>query len=174
VSEPLIRNLRWSDLDDVVNTYLSIYDEVNEDPSLGLTLYLSRPTIEDEVKWFSNRFIEIQSGKVVMKVAEVDSRVVGWCDIVPARANSEMSHVGILGILVKKEHRNRGIGQMLLASALRDGKSRFSKVQLGVFSGNAAAIHIYEKAGFKVIGYSPRQIKRGNNYFDEVIMEYYY
>lgn len=57
MSEPLIRNLRWSDLDDVVNTYLSIYDEVNEDPSLGLILYLSRPTIEDEIKWFSNRFI---------------------------------------------------------------------------------------------------------------------
>lgn len=170
----MIRDLRWSDLNDVVETYLSIYDEVNENPGLGLILYLNRPTLNDEIKWFSNRFIEVQSGEVVMKMAEVNSRVVGWCDIVPARANSEVSHVGILGILVRKEYRNNGIGSALLAAALSAGRNKFSKVQLGVFSGNAAAIHIYEKAGFKAIGYSPRQIRRGNNYFDEVIMEHYY
>ena len=69
---------------------------MNENPGLGLILYLSRPTLNDEVKWFSNRFIEVQSGEAVMKMAEVNSRVVGWCDIVPARANSEVSHTGSL------------------------------------------------------------------------------
>ncbi|GGP19215.1 hypothetical protein GCM10007981_02000 [Thermocladium modestius] len=169
-----IRDIAWTDLLDVIETYYSFYDEVNDNRDLGLILYSSKPSFEDEVKWFSDRIIDVRAGRVVMKVAEVDGRVVGWCDIVPLRINSEVQHVGVLGILVRRGYRGKGLGSSLLRSALEEGRSKFSKVRLEVFSVNEVAIRLYERAGFNRIGVFPREVRRGSAFFDVIVMEYYY
>ncbi|WP_162582657.1 GNAT family N-acetyltransferase [Acidianus brierleyi] len=45
--------------------------------------------------------------------------------------------------------------------------------RLYVFKGNYIAIKLYKKIGFKEVGVLKNEIKRGEKYFDVIVMEYY-
>ena len=50
----------------------------------------------------------------------------------------------------------RGIGSSLLSLACEHGKEKgFSEISLYVYGGNAGAVALYEKSGFKVVGREP-------------------
>ena len=51
-------------------------------------------------------------------------------------------------LYIHPNHRSRGYG----AGALRYAMTRSSGLRLSVLSGNAAAIHLYEKSGFRFTG----------------------
>ena len=91
----------------------------------------------------------------------------GSLDALPRR----MSHRAELGLTVIKEMWNKGIGGMLLEKLIDfAGKAGIEIINLEVRSDNAAAIHLYEKYGFKRIGTSPAYFKIGDQYFDFEIM----
>jgi hypothetical protein len=48
----LVREIRPSDFDDIVETFYSFFPEAEADPSFGLMLFKERPSIDDERKWF--------------------------------------------------------------------------------------------------------------------------
>ena len=82
-----------------------------------------------------------------------------------------MSHRAELGITVAKEMWNKGIGSMLLNKLIEHAKTAgIEIINLEVRSDNAAAIHLYEKFGFKRIGTSPAYFKIGEDCFDFEIM----
>jgi ribosomal protein S18 acetylase RimI-like enzyme len=111
-------------------------------------------------------------GDAIAVVAEVEGRVVGICDIHRLRPNSELSHNGVLGIAVKKEYRNRGIGKDLIKMVLELSRRKFEMIRLEVFTVNSAAISLYRKLGFKEYGVSPSAVKRGDRYYDLLMMYY--
>ena len=166
----MIRQLRWNDMDDLIANYYSYYDELSEYPELGLIFRNERPDFESEVKWFSGLYAEVIRGDALAMIAEEDGHAVGICDVHRMRPGSEVSHVGVLGIAIKKGCRDRGIGGSLMSQVLEESRGKFEIIRLGVFSTNQRAIVLYRKLGFKEYGVLPGAIRRGNTYFDEIQM----
>jgi RimJ/RimL family protein N-acetyltransferase len=165
-----IRKLEWKDFHDLVDAYLSYHDEVATNPTLGLMLYASMPTIASETAWFSKFYRGVLEGDAVAYVAEVDGKAVGMCSVERRGPADEQRHRGNFGIAIRKEHRDRGIGTALISKVLEECKGRFEVIELTVFSNNDRAKHLYSKFGFKKTGHNPRAVKRGSTYYDEDYM----
>ena len=169
-SRPIVvRSVRWTDFDDLRETYYHLYEERDRGDRVGITLFRERPSLADEVAWFSGLYARSLRGYDVWSVAERDGHVVGNCHIArlgPSPA-SEQAHVGVLGILVQEAHRGTGVGTALLEHALGAARGRFEVVRLSVFTFNPGAKRLYARFGFVDCGHSPRAIKRGDEYFDE-------
>jgi ribosomal protein S18 acetylase RimI-like enzyme len=101
-------------------------------------------------------------------VAVEDERVVGWCDAQPGDFGT--SHVGRIGMGVRKEYRRRGIGRQLMKATIKKARELgFEKLELGVYSSNEGAIALYSKFGFEEEG----RKKRGrlvDGIYDDIIL----
>jgi len=94
-----------------------------------------------------------------------DSVLVGTANLsgMPRR----MSHRAELGISVLKAEWNNGVGTELLNHIIDYAKGHgIEIINLEVRSDNNAAIHLYEKFGFKKTGTIPAFYKIGNTYVD--------
>ncbi|MGD0250458.1 MAG: GNAT family N-acetyltransferase [Thermoplasmata archaeon] len=165
----LVREVRWSDFDDLREMYYELYEERERGEPIGITLFTDRPSLADEVAWFAEAYRGVLEGHTVFSVAEEGGRIVGNCQVhrKGPSARFEGGHVGVLGILVHRDHRGKGVGRVLLAHALDACRGRFETVRLSVFMTNARAKHLYEKFGFVTVGRVPRAVRRGSRYFDE-------
>ena len=169
----MIRDVQWKDMQDLVSNYYSYYDEVeNEYPDMGLIFYHTRPEYVSEINWFSTFFRDIQEGNAIGVVAEEDGKVVGLCDVHRKRPDSEVSHIGILGIAIKKGFRDRGLGQQMMEAIIQRCKGKFDMIVLDVFAINHRAISLYKQLGFIEYARLPRGTKRGNKFYDEISMYY--
>lgn len=167
----LIREPKPSDFDDMVEVFFSFFPEAEADPSFGLALSKTKPSIDDEREWFENALKGIAEGNVVMLMAEVDSRVIGWCEVSRLAPKTPVDHRGELGICVKKEFRGRGVGESLIKGIIEKSRGKFEVIELTVLSDNRKAIRLYEKFGFKKYGDRPGALKRAGRYFDDVLMD---
>jgi ribosomal protein S18 acetylase RimI-like enzyme len=158
------------DMEAVVSNYYSYFDELAENPWLGILVSGDKPSLSDEAKWFADLYASILDGDCVAFVAVVDGSVVGLCEVRRRGRKAELSHIGVLGISVRKGYRRMGIGEALIRRTLEERKAKFEVVTLEVFSNNTAAKRLYEKVGFKLYGRLPKAIKRGDEYVDGELM----
>ena len=165
----IVRGVRWGDFDDLREIYYRLYEERDGGEPIGITLYADRPSMADEVDWFARQYRRVLAGDCVVSVAEVDGRVVGNCviDRHAPNASSEGGHVGVLGILVDREFRGKGVGTALLKHAIDAARGTFEVVRLSVFSVNRRAQELYKRFGFTHCGHMPRHVRRGTTYYDE-------
>ena len=166
----LVRDLKPSDFTDIVDNYYGFYDEIREYPSFGITLYHKKPSLSDELNWFSGLYRMMTDGDAIAVVAEIDSHVVGLCQVTRQQPGSDASHRGGLGISVSKDHRGKGVGTALMQETLQRCKGKFEIIELSVFTTNQVARKLYEKFGFKTFGVRPRSNKRGDMYFEQQLM----
>jgi RimJ/RimL family protein N-acetyltransferase len=171
-ADVVVRELRWSDFDDLTATYYLLYDEREVQTDLGISLFRTRPSREDQVTWFANLYRRVLSGETVAAIAERNGHAIGSCIVhcVGPSRESEMSHVGELGIVVHRDHRGTGVGTALLRRALEQCRGKFDLVRLSVFSVNVRARRLYEQFGFVFVGTIPRAVRRGNQSFGEDFM----
>jgi len=164
-----IRPARNDDIDDLRRIYLRLYDERDAGVPVGITLFLTRPSPEDERLWYERQFERASSGDLIYLVAEVGGHAVGSCTIsrVGPTDASEEAHVGELGILVAEGMRDQGVGSALLERSIVEARAKFEVVFLSVFSNNVRARRLYERFGFAVCGHLPHVVRRGGEYFDE-------
>ena len=124
-------------------------------------------TTEAEAAYLSR--IE-NSGDSVMLLAKENGKIVGSASL--SRLLRRMNHRGDFSVSVLKEYWNRGIGSQLLLEIIKFAKENsFEIIDLQVRSDNIAAIHVYEKFGFKKIGTHPAFFRIGD---EEVSVEYMY
>ncbi len=93
---------------------------------------------------------ELEHKDTILKVAVLNNQIIGY---VCVRTILDVTH--ILNLAVLPELRRRGIGSMLLRDALNELKRLkpdINLITLEVRESNAAAIELYEKFGFKVMG----------------------
>jgi ribosomal-protein-alanine N-acetyltransferase len=77
----------------------------------------------------------------------------------------------ILSLGVIPEFRGRGIGGTLLDAVVAEAGGRgLSSVVLEVAADNAAARHLYGRAGFVGVGHRPRYYRRGVETIDALIL----
>ncbi len=107
--------------------------------------------------WSARDFEELlRRDYSVCLVAEVDGKVAGCVEM------TDICNEGAINnVVVAKQYRGRGIAQRLVEEALRIGGIRgIKEFTLEVRVSNAAAIHIYEKAGFISEGIRPHFYER--------------
>ena len=104
--------------------------------------------------------------------AFLGDEVIGDLGVTQVRPHVKYAHRGYLGMSIRAKHTGMGLGSFLLKTALEQAEENgFEQVELGVFSDNARAIHVYEKAGFTAYGRTPRAFKlKDGTYRDEIIM----
>jgi RimJ/RimL family protein N-acetyltransferase len=167
-----VRELRWTDFDPLREMYYLLYEERETNPEIGITLFRERPSYEDETAWFSGLYRRALAGDAVVRIAELEARVIGNCVVgrEGPSPSAENGHVGVLGILVHRDFRGRGAGDALLRSTLAGCRGTFDLVRLSVFAANARARRLYERHGFVGIGRVPAGVRRGDQYLDEDLM----
>ncbi len=110
---------------------------------------------------------ELKHRQTILKVAVFNNQIVGY---VCLRTILDVTYV--LNLAVLPEFRRRGIGSMLLQDALQELislKPDTNLITLEVRESNTAAIKLYEKFGFKVIGKRIGYYQKPHE--DAVIME---
>jgi ribosomal protein S18 acetylase RimI-like enzyme len=155
----VLRKPRWEDLDDLLVFINSLVDEGAD------ILQEEHVTREQEADWLGKRLASIEKGETIGIVAEVDGKVVANSEV--ARRRGPMSHIGVLGIGVKREYRGIGIGKELMKTLIEESKKAGLKVLvLDVMDSNKAAKSLYTKMGFKKTGKIPKGIFRKGRYID--------
>ena len=101
----------------------------------------------------------------IILVAKYDEKIIGTASL--NRLPRRMRHRGDLSVSVAKEYWNHGIGSQLLKELIDFAISNsFEIIDLQVRSDNYAAIHLYEKYGFKKICTYPSFFKIEDQHID--------
>lgn len=103
-------------------------------------------------------------------VARVDNEIVG-CLTFSRYPKIEYQHSGEFGMTILPEYWNMGIGKGFLKEMEKWClANKIKKIELGVWSNNNKAIHLYEKFGYEMEGRRKRSILRDSNFYDLLLM----
>ncbi len=104
-------------------------------------------------------------------VADWHGRVIGSVGVRQAQ-NPRLAHSGKLGLMVHPDFWGQGVGTALMAAALdlADNWLDVRRLELEVYTHNAAAIHLYEKFSFALEGTKQKAVFGDGRYFDAHIM----
>lgn len=105
-----------------------------------------------------------------MLVAVVDEHVVGQLGL--ERESGRRAHVGKLGMMVHADYQGRGVGSALMQAAvdLAENWLNLSRIELEVYTDNAAGIALYQKFGFEIEGTLRDYAFRDGQYVDSCLM----
>ena len=111
------------------------------------------------------------SDNSVFIVAEDSGRIIGVANVAGGRRKAAR-HNGGIGITLHPEYREMGLGTRMMQWLIdwAKGTDILTRLELEVFSGNARAIHVYEKVGFVKEGVRRNAFIKEGRYVDSVLM----
>lgn len=164
----LIRHIKETDVDGVWSNFNEVVDE-----GIYLPVFFPVRSQFEKQSWYDSliRDKEICLIAIHPEINGIDS-IIGQCEISNLEWDAA-SHVGSLGIIVKKKYRDLGVGYHLLDAAIRESKrlNDKKKLILSSFSNNQRALHLYKNIGFKEIGVRKNQFYMESDFHDEILME---
>lgn len=103
-------------------------------------------------------------------VADIDGEPVGLLGL--TIYTRRRSHVGSLGMAVRRDVQGQGIGKLLLAAAidLADDWYNVRRLELEVYTDNTPAVRLYQSFGFEVEGTMRAYAFRLGEYVDAYAM----
>ena len=107
-------------------------------------------------------------------VYEAEGKVVGFLAF-KRYEYDRLKHAGAMGMGIKEEFTNQGIGSQLIRFLIDWAKQQenLEKICLGVVSVNERAINVYQRFGFVEEGRQKNQIKyEDGTYSDDIMMAY--
>lgn len=105
-------------------------------------------------------------------VACKGKEIIGWSALLPVSANYDIGRVGETEVYVKHGYKGQGIGSLLLDALIKESENKgIWMLQAGIFLQNSAILKIYEKAGFRVVGYREKIGKAKGVWQDNLLME---
>lgn len=111
--------------------------------------------------------------KDIMLAAMDGDNVVGIGNIM-GNGRMRISHQARLAISVRKDYWGQGVGSRIMQSLIDFAKERSIEIiTLEVYHDNESAIKLYQKFGFKEIGYFKNFSKVNDEYKDAVLMNLY-
>jgi putative acetyltransferase len=123
----------------------------------------------DEETWRARLAESMQPGKIdLLLVAERNGDVVGSAGLHPVGPSLRRRHVMVLGISVASEFQRQGVGTALMQTMCdyADGWAQVLRIELTVFTDNAAAIALYRRFGFQMEGTHRAYALRDGTYAD--------
>ena len=144
----------------------AIHEIMSSPGVIANTMQLPWRSVESHRQWFDQRKSEDH-----FLVAVVDRRVVGILGLNAVR-RPRRNHVATVGMSVHDDFQNRGIGHALMAAMveLADNWLGLRRIELEVYTDNAAAIHLYEKFGFVIEGTGRDYARRPGGFVDAHFM----
>ncbi len=119
--------------------------------------------------FWRSRLEEAQVGeKSWLLFARVDGRIAG---IIGAYCEEENDVVDIISVYVAKSARGQGVGAALMEAILAEvaKKSLFRKARLMVNADQAAALGMYRRFGFQVVGEETNVLGDGKQHMEYVM-----
>ncbi len=163
MADVLIRRVRTSDAEAMARL-------MGDPDTFGNLLQLPYPSTE---AWRTRLTEWDAPGRTdLLLVAEAEERVIGNAGLHAAGNALRRRHAMALGITVEKAWHGRGVGTQLM-SALLDAADRWLgvlRIELTVYTDNAAAIALYRKFGFEVEGTHRAFALRDGRYVDALAM----
>ncbi len=131
------------------------------------TLQLPLQSVEGVRKRF---FSETREGLYHL-VACMDEEVVGHLGL-ETFTRPRRRHVGEIGMAVRDDWQGQGVGTALMEAVLdlADNWLDLTRIELSVYTDNAAGIALYEKFGFEIEGTHRRYAFRNGDYVDAYSM----
>ena len=118
-----------------------------------------------ELSWFAERIVK---GNVFG--ALVGGELVGVAGYWPQGGAKESHKATLWGMYVRFSARGSGLGRHLIEAVVEHATGRVEQLQLGVATGNAAALRLYIKSGFSEYGREMKALKQDSRYIDEILM----
>jgi putative acetyltransferase len=105
-----------------------------------------------------------------MMVAVVNGKVVGQLGLHPS--TGRRAHVAALGMMVHADFQGHGVGTALMEAAvdLAEHWLNISRIELEVYTDNAAALALYKKFGFEIEGTLHDYAYRDGQFVDAYLM----
>ena len=106
-------------------------------------------------------------------VRHKDQQIVGFQSMEPFSSYTKaFDHVGVLGTFVDLTCRRQGIATRLFEHTFAVARQKgYEKIFTFVRADNLAALAVYRKQGFRVVGAAQKQAKINGAYIDEIIIE---
>lgn len=126
-------------------------------------------SLDDEKKYLKDLLSDVNHRLMILVIS--DGVIVGNAQLTMQQHSDK--HLGEVGIMLRKSHRDQGLGTFLMKLLIDEAVNRFSDLEillLTVFAINDAAIHLYKKLGFQEFGRLPRGIMYKSDYVDRVYM----
>ncbi len=112
-------------------------------------------------------------GIFLVAVLQPNDEVMGFQTMEPfASYTRAFDHVGVLGTYVDLDRRRQGIaGRLFQATFSEAARKGYEKIFTFVRADNGAALQVYLRQGFRIVGRAHRQARLGDRYVDEIIIE---
>jgi RimJ/RimL family protein N-acetyltransferase len=161
-TDVVLRALKWSDLDDLLELYNELIDE---EAMIGGEKKMTR---DEQVDRHADMMKDMEGGRSITIVAEIDGKAVGQTNA--RKGGGRLRHTAGIGVFVRRAHRNQGIGSELIREL--EAQVRVIGVEvlyLEVYS-VSPAIELYRRLGYAEYGRLPGGIKYRGGYVDTVSM----
>lgn len=102
-----------------------------------------------------------------------DGQIVGFQSMEPfASYTRAFDHVGVMGTYVALASRRQGVATMLFEATLAAAREKgYEKIFTYVRADNDAALRLYQRHGFSIVGTARRHARIGGRYIDEIVIE---
>ena len=142
------------------------------EPAAFASSYEDELAFADEV-WIGRSKSAYERDGNMTFFAEADGELVGMAGA-HWSAKAKLRHVAeVYGVYVSPDQRGNGVAPRLMRRLLAELRSmgQIEKVSLMVNTEARAAIRLYEKLGFEIVGTAYREEKVGGRYYDLHYME---
>jgi putative acetyltransferase len=128
--------------------YEGIWRNFSDESAYSGTLQLPFPSKEG----WRERLAKVEEGNTLLVACEGDT-IVGNAGL-HGFPRPRRAHAASIGMSVPSEWQGRGVGTALMAAIieLADNWYGYARLELTVFTDNAAALALYRKSGFEVEG----------------------
>jgi RimJ/RimL family protein N-acetyltransferase len=126
-------------------------------------------TLEQERKFISNI---INNENSLFLIAEINGRIIANCSVGIVSNNKRFLHRAAMGITVRKDYWNKGVGKNLMQECIKWCKEKgLEQLELEVVTQNNRAISMYQYLGFNIYGTKKHALKYADgSYADEYFM----
>lgn len=161
-----IREISIKDVEPLTTLMKQVFDESDYmlyDPGEYM------PSLENVI---SHIEAVITSPYLTILVAENEQQLVGYLTVTTQKLH-RIEHHAQISMAVLREFQGQGIGFDLLRQCKTWCQERgITRISLTVVTENKVAIHLYERAGFKIEGEMHHTLKIHGRYYNELMMAY--
>lgn len=166
--EVVFRYLKYEDIEGLMNLTNFM---VEEKAMISSQKKIDKKNI---IRWVCKSLLELENKKKIVLVAEMNGQIIGK-SFIKRKSNFTKKHSALLGIILKKEMRGKGIGGKLINIIVDKAVSlwKIKIVEMHVLGLNILAQKTYKKIGFNEVGKIKKGISYYGQYVDEIIMVKY-